>query len=99
MLDSLLKPVDDDVMCINYQSARQRTLREEFFTEPPEDDWDEQIWQDYDAPIIIAGDLARQAVMANYGFIPQVTLPAGARFSTMNARAETIGQLKSYRDA
>lgn len=38
-------------------------------------------------------------MLANYGFLPKRKLPVGTRYSTMNARAETVGELKSYRQA
>nr|WP_232522605.1 SOS response-associated peptidase family protein [Chitinibacter sp. GC72] len=70
-----------------------------FEAAPPDEDWPAEVWQDYQAPILVAGDIARQAIVANYGFLPQRKLPKDTRYSTMNARAETIGELKSYRGA
>ncbi|QLG88334.1 SOS response-associated peptidase family protein [Chitinibacter bivalviorum] len=86
-------------MCVNYLTVPKRTLITHFDASAPDEDWREEVWQDYAAPILIAGDLARQTIVANYGFLPQRKLPTGTRYSTMNARAETIGQLKSYRSA
>lgn len=86
-------------MCINYLPTPKQILMSHFDALTPDEDWPAEVWQDYTAPILVAGDLARQALVANYGFIPQGKLPAGTRYSTMNARAETIGQLRSYRSA
>lgn len=39
----------------------------------------------------------REALVASYGMVPKAHIPAGVkRFSTMNARAETVGQLRSF---
>ncbi|WP_245579376.1 SOS response-associated peptidase [Chitinilyticum aquatile] len=74
-------------------------MLERFHAAPPAEDWREEVWQDYAAPILIGGDLAQQCVLANYGFLPKRHLPPGTRYSTMNARAETIGELRSYKGA
>jgi putative SOS response-associated peptidase YedK len=86
-------------MCVNYLTIPKQTLLSHFEAAPPDEDWPAEVWQDYQAPILVAGDMARQAIIANYGFLPQRKLPQGTRYSTMNARAETIGELKSYRGA
>ena len=39
----------------------------------------------------------RLALLANYGLLPKAKMPPGAKhFSTMNARAETLAQRRSY---
>lgn len=86
-------------MCVNYLPVPKRTLLEYFQTSPPDDDWVGEVWQDYAAPIIVSDEQSRKALLANYGFLPKQKLPSGVRYSTMNARAETVGQLKSYRQA
>ncbi|QLI82658.1 SOS response-associated peptidase family protein [Chitinibacter fontanus] len=86
-------------MCVNYLTIPKQTLLSHFEAAPPNEDWPAEVWQDYQAPILVAGDMARQAIIANYGFLPQRKLQQGTRYSTMNARAETIGELKSYRGA
>ncbi|STR45173.1 SOS response-associated peptidase [Iodobacter fluviatilis] len=86
-------------MCVNYIPIPKRLVLSHFAAAEPQADWPEEVWQDYAAPMLVHGRQGRQAVVANYGFLPKVKLPQGARYSTMNARAETIGQLKSYRNA
>ena len=86
-------------MCVNYLPVPKRTLHDFFSVLPPDEDWAGEVWQDYSAPILRAEDQARKALLANYGFLPKRKLPPGVRYSTMNARAETLGQLKSYRQA
>lgn len=61
-------------------------------------DWPDEAYQDYAAPIIRhAPNGEREALLASYGMVPKRRIPAGVKkYSTMNARAETVGQLRSY---
>lgn len=86
-------------MCVNYIPIPKRLVVSDFSALEPQADWLDEVWQDYAAPMIVHGRQGRQAVVANYGFLPKAKLPQGARYSTMNARAETIAQLKSYQAA
>ncbi|WP_283150490.1 SOS response-associated peptidase [Silvimonas soli] len=64
-----------------------------------EDDWPDGTWQDYRAPIIVDRGEGPHLIVGTYGMIPQKRLPPGVRITTMNARSETVGEKKSYRDA
>ncbi len=87
-------------MCVNYLPAHRRQLAEHFGVNPPAEHWPDECWQDYAAPIITtAADGSLQALAANYGFVPRRHLPGGLHLTTMNARAETLGRLATYRDA
>jgi putative SOS response-associated peptidase YedK len=59
------------------------------------------VWQDYPAPIIVGGQLGeRQVKLATYGMVPKRKIPEGVKkYTTMNARAETVGTLRSYSKA
>lgn len=85
-------------MCVNYETVNRDQLK--VFLNASIDSqyqWKTQIWQDYLAPIIVSHGDQRQGQLASYGMIPKKLIPKGAkRFSTMNARAETIGTLRSY---
>lgn len=86
-------------MCVNYTPTRKELLSEKFAVSiDPAAEWKSECWQDYPAPIIRQGKNGdREALLAAYSMIPKTKLPPGVkRFSTMNARAETIGQLRSY---
>lgn len=88
-------------MCVNYLPASRYAIGEMFGIADPEEDerLKPEVWQDYLAPIVVRpdGDPTYSAV-ASYGFIPQNRKPPGVtRLSTMNARAETIGELRSYK--
>lgn len=63
--------------------------------------WKAETWKDYVAPIVRRGaDGGREGVLASYGMVPRKRIPAGVRpFDTMNARAETVGQLRSFSGA
>jgi putative SOS response-associated peptidase YedK len=63
--------------------------------------WKTETWKDYSAPIVRKrADGQCEGVLASYGLVPRKQIPAGVRpFDTMNARAETVGQLRSFSGA
>jgi putative SOS response-associated peptidase YedK len=63
--------------------------------------WKAETWKDYGAPLVRhSGDGRREGVLASYGMVPRKRIPPGVRpFDTMNARAETVGQLRSFSGA
>ncbi|MBB3211768.1 putative SOS response-associated peptidase YedK [Herbaspirillum sp. Sphag1AN] len=89
-------------MCINYKpSSREEILALMDLGEVVPMDWPEEVWQDYAAPIIRSDRRGtNELLVATYGMVPKSHLPPAAkRFTTMNARAETIGQKPSYAKA
>lgn len=88
-------------MCVNYITV-SRQLCFEYFRTPLEstDDWRDELYQDYQGPILIHGAQGeRQLRVGSYGFMPQHQLAPGLRMTTMNARAETVGELRTYKGA
>lgn len=86
-------------MCVNYETI-SRQVAFEWFRTPMEmgDDWREELYQDYLGPIIVSGqDGSRRGLLASYGLVPQRRMRPGERFTTMNARSETVGQLRHYK--
>jgi len=84
-------------MCVNYTPTRKEQLAHFDVDTERLDEYKAETWQDYAAPIIRHHNGNRQAILATYSLVPKDKMPAGVkRFSTMNARAETIGQLRSY---
>lgn len=86
-------------MCVNYTPATRQHLVDVFKAPAPVRlDWPTETYQDYLAPIIRLDDTgARETVVASFGMIPKAHLPDTAKhFSTMNARSETVGQLRSF---
>lgn len=60
----------------------------------------EEVWQDYQAPILIQRDGRRLALIASYGMVPKSKVQSGNKYyATMNARAETVGEKPTYRHA
>ncbi|BCL75213.1 DUF159 family protein [Jeongeupia sp. HS-3] len=87
-------------MCVNFIPAPRPTFMPHFQMPAPLGDWPDEVWQDYAAPIMIAGEQGHETLLASYGMVPKRKMPPDIKpFSTMNARAETLGQLKSYRTA
>ena len=85
-------------MCVSFQTVTSHQLSHHFDASLAGNaDWNPEVWQDYAAPIIVGDERGRQALLGQYSLIPKKQIPAGAkRFSTMNARAETIANLRSF---
>jgi putative SOS response-associated peptidase YedK len=63
----------------------------------PKSDWPLEIYNDYAAPIIRSGEDGPEVILATYAMVPKRHIPPGVKkFATMNARAETIGEKRSY---
>lgn len=88
-------------MCVNYKPTDAEMLEAmsglSAATLPA---WKEQVWQDYNAPIILGGEDGNLRIaVASYGMIPKDKMPPGKRLTTLNARSETIGEKRSYAGA
>jgi putative SOS response-associated peptidase YedK len=89
-------------MCVNYITVSKKILYDVFDAPLAADaEWPVEAYQDYLAPIIrSARHGQREALAAAYSMVPKHHIPPGVkRYSTMNARAESIGQLRSYAPA
>lgn len=85
-------------MCVNYKptDAEMLTAMTGLVTDPAQP-WKPEVWQDYSAPIIRAGaDGEPELLVASYGLVPKDKMPPGMRLTTMNARAEAIGEKRTY---
>jgi putative SOS response-associated peptidase YedK len=62
------------------------------------DAWMSEVWKDYAAPIVRRGeDGGRMGLVATYGMVPKRHIPPHVRaWDTMNARAETVGEKRSF---
>jgi len=90
-------------MCVDYEPADDEQIMEMIDAlhdgELPQG-WPPEVWQDYEAPLVRNVDGAPQLLVGTYGMTPKTKMRPGAKhFSTMNARAETIGTLRSYSKA
>jgi putative SOS response-associated peptidase YedK len=89
-------------MCTNYTPPRREAVEAMVpLKRSTDEDWKDEIYQDYAAPLIRAGaDGNFELITGSYGIVPKDHLPPDIkRLSTMNARAETIGELRSYKTA
>ena len=90
-------------MCVNYRPPTP----EQFgtlgaFSELPADwRWPQETWKDYAAPILRAGRPGRPAAcLATYGMVPRRRIAPDVKpFDTMNARAESLGERRSFAQA
>lgn len=95
---------DCPIMCVNFQPPTPEMLNAVMGALIDLHDverWKPETWKDYPAPIVrrSASD-QREALLATYGMVPRKRIPAGVRpFDTMNARSETVGQLRSFSGA
>lgn len=83
-------------MCVNYLCPHPDQLPL-FGVEPGGLVWQEEAWQDYAAPFIVAGRQGLELRLGNYGLVPKRHQPDGLRLSTTNARLETVAELKNFR--
>lgn len=87
-------------MCTNYAAARRDKLFKHYGIEPPDSSWRDEVYKDYPAPIIRRVDGAERADVATFGIVPRKHIPPGVKvFDTMNARAETVGEKRSFSGA
>lgn len=87
-------------MCVNYLPASRRQLCEHFGVTPPEAEWPDECWQDSLAPILLPGSNGQlQAYAANYGFVPRRHQREGMRFSSLNARDDSVAVRPTWRQA
>jgi putative SOS response-associated peptidase YedK len=86
-------------MCINFLPPSRQQLQQHFGLSADGLLWPEETWQDYAAPIIVGGGAGSKVMLASYGMVPKRHLPLGVRLSTMNARAETVGELRTFKSA
>ncbi|MFC5459330.1 SOS response-associated peptidase [Massilia niabensis] len=90
-------------MCVNYRppTPEQFGTLGAFSDLPADWRWPEETWKDYAAPILRAGPGGRpQACLASYGMVPRRQIPPEIKpFDTMNARAESLGERRSFAPA
>lgn len=87
-------------MCTNYRPL-QSDLFEAFSDFPvPRFDYPPETYKDYVAPILRMNDGERSTDPATFAMVPRKHIPPGIKaFDTMNARAETIGEKRSFSGA
>jgi putative SOS response-associated peptidase YedK len=91
-------------MCVNYRPPSPELFatvaRIMVDIDKPPAEWKLEVWKDYAAPIVRQGPQGREGLLATYGMVPRKRIPPGVRsFDTLNARSETVGQLRSFSGA
>jgi len=89
-------------MCVNFRPPKPQELIDHFHVDIESGaTWPAETWKDYPAPIIRQdANGVRQVVIGTYGMVPKKHIPEGVKaFDTMNARAETVGQKRSFAKA
>ena len=89
-------------MCVNYLPVSKEALVSHFNAPVVIDTaWPLEAYQDYLAPVIRHDDRGgRESLVGSYGMVPKQHIPSGVkRFATLNARSETVSQLRSYSGA
>ncbi|KQQ97164.1 SOS response-associated peptidase [Massilia sp. Leaf139] len=90
-------------MCVNYRppTPEQFGTLGAFSDLPADWRWPEETWKDYLAPILRADADGRPAAcLASYGMVPRRRIPPEIKpFDTMNARAESLGERRSFAPA
>ncbi|MHB1657370.1 MAG: SOS response-associated peptidase [Burkholderiales bacterium] len=89
-------------MCVNYLPVTREQLVTFGVALPNnKETWPAETWQDYAAPIIRATpETGRTVLLASYGMVPKSRIPVPVKkYTTMNARAESVGSLRSYAPA
>jgi len=85
-------------MCVNYKPTSKEVVSaltgaDTSYTP----NWPEEVWQDYSAPVVRAGQEGEPELhVGTYGMVPKRKMQEGLNLTTMNARAETIGQKRTY---
>jgi putative SOS response-associated peptidase YedK len=87
-------------MCTNYRPP-EADLFEAFTEFPvPRFDYPAETYKDYVAPILRLTAGERSTDPATFAMVPRKRIPTGVKvFDTMNARAESIGEKRSYSGA
>ncbi|WP_044529436.1 SOS response-associated peptidase family protein [Herbaspirillum sp. B65] len=85
-------------MCVNYKPAAKEVVASLTGVDTSgTPDWSEEVWQDYEAPIVGAGQEGEpELIVGTYGMVPKRKMREGLRLSTMNARPETVGQKRTF---
>jgi putative SOS response-associated peptidase YedK len=87
-------------MCANYDPTAEIDF--EAFSQFPKPNFDYPIetWKDYAAPILRKSADEYLTDPATFGMVPRKHIPPGVKlFDTMNARAESVGEKRSYSGA
>jgi putative SOS response-associated peptidase YedK len=87
-------------MCTNYRVPDRQLISDKYGVAAPSAEWRDEVYKDYFAPIIRRDGEERRSDLASFGMVPREKIPPGVKvFDTMNARAETVGEKRSFSGA
>ncbi|MDE1181586.1 SOS response-associated peptidase family protein [Paraburkholderia sp.] len=84
-------------MCTSYESNEYDRFEAFTLFAPPAFPYKREIYKDYVAPVFRRVDDGWQTTAATFGMVPRARIPSHVRpYDTMNARAESIGEKRSF---
>lgn len=88
-------------MCTSYESNNPKEDFDAFSIFPaPDFDYKAEIFKDYVAPIFRRVETGFETAPATFGMVPRKRIPPHVKqFDTMNARAESVGEKRSFSGA
>jgi putative SOS response-associated peptidase YedK len=87
-------------MCTSYESSEYDRFEAFSLFSPPAFSYKREIYKDYPAPIFRGGADGFSTDPATFGMVPRKRIPPGVKvFDTMNARAESVGEKRSFSGA
>ncbi|CAG4888069.1 SOS response-associated peptidase [Paraburkholderia saeva] len=87
-------------MCTSYRANPHERFEAFSIFSAPSFEYKPEIYKDYFAPIFRRGGMGWSTDPASFGIVPRKRIPPGVKvFDTMNARAETIGEKRSFSGA
>jgi putative SOS response-associated peptidase YedK len=88
-------------MCTSYETNEYERFAAFSMFAAPDFEYRREIYKDYGAPIFRRGpDAGFSTDLATFGIVPRKHIPPGVKvFDTMNARAESVGEKRSFSGA
>jgi hypothetical protein len=87
-------------VCTSYETNEYRKVEAFSIFSKPSFDFKHEIYKDYPAPIFRRADDSLSTDPATFGIVPRERIPPHVKpYDTMNARAETIGEKRSFSGA
>jgi putative SOS response-associated peptidase YedK len=87
-------------MCTSYESNEYRKFEAFTLFSVPNFEYRPEIYKDYIAPIFRRSEVGFETTAATFGMVPRERIPPHVKpYDTMNARAESIGEKRSFSGA
>jgi putative SOS response-associated peptidase YedK len=87
-------------MCTSYETNEYERFEAFSVFPAPDFEYRREIYKDYGAPVFRRGPDGFSTDLATFGIVPRKNIPPGVKvFDTMNARAESVGERRSFSGA